>query len=232
MAQQPAIAKGDVLQKIGSVGFILGAIILVIFNALFPRASDPSSTQEVLTKWGGQETLTQVSALLIAVGLWAFMIGAVGVYRSISVGAGAAFARLGFYGVVVATAVWTINMALVMATAGAAANWLAAPAALQAIAYSAAAAVYVASLAMHVMSIITLWLALVFLGIGMVLSKLYPRWMGWVGIVLGVVTVVAVGAIQAFAGPGATVDLIFLVLSLLTTLLVLVVGVWVARRAW
>jgi hypothetical protein len=231
MAQQQGIVKGDVLQKIGSAGFIIGAILLVIFNLLLPRAADPSSTQEVLRKFGEQEVLTQICALLLAIGAWAVMIGSAGVYRSISTG-GAAWARLGFYGIVVGTAMWAVNFALTMATAGAAANWLAAPAAGQATAYSVAASLYAASAAVETMSIIVYWLALVVLGIGMVFSAVYPRWIGWVGIVLGIATVAAVGVVAAFAGPSSTLELTFMVLSLLSMLWALVVGIWVARKAW
>jgi len=232
MVQQQGIVKGDVLQRITGIGLILGAILLVIFSVLGPRVSDPSKTQEVLQKLGDHEVLAQVCALLLAVGFWAVMVGAAGIYRSISAGAGAAWARLGFYGILVGAAMWSITYALNMATAGAAANWLAAPAAGQATAYSVAASLYAGALSVETMSIIETWLALVFLGIGMALSAVYPRWMGWVGIVLGIVTVAAVGIIMAFAGPGSTIQVTFLVLSLLTTLLVLVVGIWVARKAW
>ncbi|MCJ7744362.1 MAG: hypothetical protein MUO99_07390 [Dehalococcoidales bacterium] len=236
MMQQQGIVKGDVLQKIGSAGFIIGAILLVIFSVLGPRVSDPSKTQEVLQKLGDQEVLAQVCALLLAVGFWAVMVGAAGIYRSISAGAGAVWARLGFYGILVGAAMWSITYALNMATAGAAANAATALAAGQATAYttaySVAAALYAGALSVETMSIIETWLALVFLGIGMVLSAVYPRWMGWVGIVLGIVTVAAVGIVMAFAGPGSTLQVTFLVLSLLTTLLVLVVGIWVARKAW
>ncbi|MBI2288235.1 MAG: hypothetical protein HYY41_02030 [Chloroflexi bacterium] len=231
MAQQQGIVKGDALQKLGSAGFIIGAILLVIFNILLPRAADPSNVQEMLKKMGGQEALSQVSALLIAVGTWAVMIGTAGVYRSISAG-GAAWARLGFYGTVVGTAMWTVSLALHMATAGAAANWMTAPAAGQATAYSVAAALSAAGLATFSMTIIVVWLALIFLGIGMVLSTVYPRWLGWVVIVLGIATVVAVGLPQAFAGISSTLNLIFMALSLLTTLWILVIGIWVARKAW
>ena len=231
MAQQQGIIKGDGLQKLGSAGFIIGAILLVIFNVLFPRVSDPSNVQEMLKKWGEQEVLTQICALLLAVGIWGTMAGAMGVYRSISTG-GAAWARLGFYGIVVGTTIWTITFALVMASAGAAANWVVAPAASKATTYSVAAAVYAASGATEIMSIIVFWLALVFLGIGMVLSAVYPRWMGWVSVVLGIAIVVAAGVIPAFAGPRSALQLIFMILSLLSTIWILVVGIWVARKAW
>jgi len=232
MVQQQGIVKGDVLQKIGSAGFIIGAILLVIFNLLLPRADDPSITQQVLQKLGGQEVLTQLCVLLTAVGLWVVMAGVAGVYRSISTGAGAAWTRLGFYGILVGTALFTISCALGMAEAGAAANWLAAPAIGQATAYSVAASLHAGALSVQTMSFIEYWLALAILGIGMVLSAVYPRWMGWVGIVLGIGTMAAVGIVMAFAGPGSATQVVSMVLSLLTCLYALVVGIWVARKAW
>jgi len=231
MVQQQGIVKGDVLQRIGSVGLIVGSVLVVIFNLLFPRVTDPSNTQAVLRKWGEGEVLTQVCALLLAIGIWTKMLGYAGVYRSISA-RGAAWARLGFYGIVVATGMWAITFALSMATAGAAANWLAAPAAGQATAYSVAASVFAAGESVETMSIIVYWLALVFMGIGMLLSAVYPRWMGWAGIVLGVVTMVAVGIVAAFAGISSTLELTFAILALLSCLWALVVGIWIARKAW
>ncbi|MFC1957653.1 hypothetical protein ACFLX0_02435 [Chloroflexota bacterium] len=232
MAQQQAIVKGDALQKLGSAGFIIGAILLLIFNILLPRASDSSNVQEVLTKWGEQEGLVKMCALLLAVGIWGLMIGIVGVYRSISTGGGASWVRLGFYGVVVGTTVWTISFALVMATADTAATWVAAPAAGKDAAYGIAAAVNAVDETMHTMSIIVYWLALVFLGIGMVLSSVYPRWMGWVVLVLGIVTMATGGIIPIFAGPASATMMIFAILSVLTTIWALVLGIWVARKAW
>ncbi len=230
--EQQGITKGDVLQRIGSVGFIIGAILLLIFNVLLPRPGDPSNVQEQLTKWGGQEVLVQICALLLAIGIWGLMIGIVGIYRSISTGGGAVWVRLGFYGIVVGTTVWTINFALVMAMANTAASWIAAPAAGKAAAYGIAAAVAAVGGTMHTMSIIVYWLALVFVGIGMVLSSVYPRWMGWVLLVLGIATMATGGIVQVFTGPTSTLQILFAVLSVLTTIWALVVGIWVARKAW
>jgi hypothetical protein len=229
MVQQQGIVKGDILQKIASIGFIVGAILLVIFSVLQPRVSDPSDTAAVLQKFGENETLSEVCLLLIAVGLWAVMAGVMGIYRAISA-RGAAWARLGFYGILIGTAILTISSALGMAEAGAAANWLAAGKATTA--YSIAASLHAGALSVQTMGYIGYWLALAILGIGMVLSAVYPRWLGWVGIVLGIGTMAAVGIVMAFAGPGSTTQVVSMVLSLLSCLYALVVGIWTARKAW
>ncbi len=65
----------------------------------------------------------------------------------------------------------------------------------------------------------------------MILSTVYPRWLSWVELILGIAGV-AVGIIQFSIERSTTFTLVFVILSLLTTLWVLVVGIWVARRAW
>ena len=82
------------------------------------------------------------------------------------------------------------------------------------------------------LAILANWLALTFLGVGMVLSTVYPKVYGWAIVVLGVATVGAVGIPQGFTGENDTMQVLFAVLSLLSTVWALMVGVWITRRAW
>ncbi len=228
---QQGIIKGDALQKLASVGFIIGALLLIIFNFLLPRAADPSNTQDMLTTWGNKEGLVQLVGFFMAVGSWGLMLGAAGVYRSITA-AGAAWARLGFYGIIVGTAIFTISSGLLAVTASTGADWLAASAADKAAAYSTAAAVGTVGGVAFTMFILVEWLAIVFLGIGMARSAVYPKWQGWAGLVLGAVTVAIVGIPQFFAGQTTMIQTLFAVLATLTISWAGVVGIWVARKAW
>ena len=81
------------------------------------------------------------------------------------------------------------------------------------------------------MTWIVYWLAFAFLGIGMIGSCVYPRWLGWVGLILAS-PVVAVGIIHVFTPRTTTITLVFVALALSTNLWALAVGVWLARRAW
>jgi len=229
MAQQ-GIVKGDALQRIGSAGFILGAILIVIGNILLPRAVDARNVQEMVTAMGQRQFLTQISALLIMIGIWAVMTGAAGIYRSITTG-GAAWARLGFYFVVVGTALWIVNLALDMASASAVANWLAAPATGRDAAYDVVSALSAFGLGVFSMNITVYWMAFAFLGVGMVRSAAYPRWLSWAGLILNA-PVASLGIIQIVTGRLNTLNLIFMVLSLLSALWILATGIWVARKAW
>jgi hypothetical protein len=112
----------------------------------------------------------------------------------------------------------------------AAANWLAAPDAGKEAAYIALAAIPGFTRGLFPMEVIVIWLAFAFLGIGMAHSDVYPRWLGWVGLILGIAGM-TLGIFQTFTGRETTLNL-FMVLNISTMLWSLVVGIWVARRAW
>lgn len=228
--QQQGIVKGDVLQRIASVSLILGAVLMIVFGFLYPHPSDTSSTQAWLQKYADKELLTQICKFFLSVGIWAVMAGVMGIYRSISA-RGAAWARLGFYGMLAGTAMFTIAWAVIMAEAGAAADWATAPAAIKATSYSIAATLQVASQSMESLSGVEYWLSILILGIGMYISSVYPKWLAWIGIVLGIATAVGMG-IMAFIGMTSHLATIGPVLLMLTFLWFLVAGIWVARKAW
>ncbi len=69
-----------------------------------------------------------------------------------------------------------------------------------------------------------------FLGTGMVLSGVYPRWLSWFGLVVGIIGVVA-GIIMTYIGR-EVIFTPFMVLVFLTLLWFLVCGIWMARKAW
>ena len=92
MALQQGIVKGDAQQQLGSVGFIIGAMLFGAGGLLMPHASNPTSDlQEMLRPLGESQFLTMLASLLAAIGFWAAMLGAAGVYRTITAN-GAAWA--------------------------------------------------------------------------------------------------------------------------------------------
>ncbi|MCJ7513931.1 MAG: hypothetical protein MUO23_13330 [Anaerolineales bacterium] len=230
MSQEQGIVRGDAHLKLGSAGFIIGAILIVIGRLLFPPSLGVGNWLEMKEVVGEQAVRLQACALLVIFGYWAVMIGTAGVYRSITAG-GAAWARVGFYFHLVGTAVWTIvGMSLDVSFPAAIVNWLAAPDAGKDAAYIAVAAIPAFGRGLFPLEVIVYWLAFVFLGIGMVYSAVYPRWLGWGGLILGIIGV-PLGILMTFTGREAMLGL-FIVLLALTTLWFLVVGIWVARKAW
>ena len=79
------------------------------------------------------------------------------------------------------------------------------------------------------LTIMAYWMALVFLGIGMLLSTLYPKWLSGAIIVLGVALVV-MGVIFTFADNTKALDSVFGVLAGISTVWALVLGLWITRR--
>jgi hypothetical protein len=231
MSQFQDIDRGSTLLKITSAAFIIGAVLLIIFNLLSPRPDDPANVQSVLKAMSSQRVLTLLSQLMLTAGIWLVMIGSAGVYRSIR-DKGAAWSRLGLYGVIVGTVLWSVTFALGSVGVNTAADWVTASAADKASAYTIAAAVMDATSGIETMSIIMFWLALVLLGIGMARSTVYPRWLGWAAVVLGAAMVTVVGIPKFFNGYTSALLLIFGGLAVLTTVWLLATGIWVARRAW
>ncbi len=231
MQTAQGIAKGDVLQRIAGIAFIVGGIATVVANALFPRATDPGIVAERLTVLGENESLQRIALLVLIIGFWALLIGVVGVYRSLSTGTAAVWARLGFYGVLGATTLATVSIATALATTNAAVDWVAAGPTTGTTEYAIAASLMAVSNSVFDVMIVGYWLALLSLGIGMVLSDTHPRWLGWALLVIGAV-VVAAGVPRFFTEPTQVREIVFAIPAGLTSIWALVIGIWVARKAW
>jgi hypothetical protein len=220
MAQQPH--NGDVLQRIAGVAFILGSIATIVFDVLGPRVDDFSDMAKVYAALSDNPDLNKLAFFGLAVGIWLLVAGFMGVYRSITTGAASAWARLGFYGVVVSAGLISAAFALFVGAIMAAEQGQTA--------IPTMAAIVTAGLSLFAVAVVGWWLALAFVGLGMLLSTVYPKWTGWVLLVLGIVTVGLSGVPSVFSTPTENQQLIFAVLAGLTSLWALVVGLWITRR--
>jgi hypothetical protein len=232
MSQEQGIVRGDTQLRLVSAGLIVGAILMVLGRLLFPPSLGIGNWLEMKEIVAEQAVRLQACALLIVFGYWAVMIGVVGLNHSITA-AGAAWARVGLYFFLIGTAVWTIvGMSLDVSFPAAIVNSLGAPDAGKEAANSIVAVLSPLGFGrgLFPLEVIVYWLAFVFLGIGMVQSAIYPRWLGWIALILGILGV-PLGIAMTFTGREAMLNL-FIVLLAVTTLWFLVVGIWVARRAW
>jgi len=209
MSQQQGIVKGDTIQRLGSLGFIIGGVLLFVIATLDILRDGGGSTQRV------------VAGFFVPVGIWGVMLGTAAIHRSI-IAAGAGWARLGFYLIIIGTAVWTVHMSLRAGLARAAAEGIT----------DGVVAIDVMIHQVVAMAYLTEWLGIFFLGIGMVRSTVYPKGLGWTGLLLGILTFAIGGVPMFFLGEGSFGEILGPVLAGLTTIWALVIGVWVARRAW
>ena len=208
MSQQQDIFKGDTVQRLGSLGFIVGAVLLIII-----------ATADILRDGGGSSQRVVVG-FFGPVGLWGVMLGVAAIYRSIT-DDGAGWAQTGFYLVIVGTVLWTVHMSLRAGNARAAADGLTDGVAIGVMIQQVVAMAYLAE-----------WLGIFFLGIGMVRSVVYPKGLGWTALLLGILTFAIGGVPLFFLEKGSFAEVLAPVLAGLTTIWVFVVGIWIARRAW
>ena len=221
--------KGDPLQRIAGFSLIVGAVVLLVFSALTRFMGASEDLEEYFGLIADQSTPWAIVHLLVAAGFWAMMIGAAGVHRSISTGTAAVWARVGFYGVVLGTALWTAQLALSGFGLPAVVEPLEVATGTDRVAvFNVAVASYRMIAGLQSMAIVVYWLGLASLGVGMTIGKVYASWVGWAAIVLGSTTA-AVGAI--WAATGLSLWPVYAVLSALTLVWALALGIGITLGA-
>lgn len=166
------------LLRIGSISAIVGAIFAIIVNLLHPRSATLQNPEAFLKMiagspiWVGDHVGIVFAGLLVTGGL-------VAIYRSIRGEPGAAWARLGFAGALVSTAI----LFVLMATDGIAIKvlskaWVNAPAAEKVVAFQVAHALAQVNLAIFSVWIIVFWgVTFILYGLAVLTSDAYPRWL-------------------------------------------------------
>lgn len=220
------------LLRIGAVSAILGAIILVVANALHPRTSDVDDTEATL-QLIGDSGIWVTDHLAIAIALLLVLGGLVALFRSITSQPGAAVARLGFAGALVSGGIGIILLGIDgIALKEVAESWADAPAEEKASAFRVGEAIEQVSFGIFSMFIFVFFgLTILLYGLAVALSDIYPKGLGWVAVILGGGSAV-LGLVQAYQGPSDVVtNILFAVFSILITVWVLVIGVFMWRKA-
>ena len=228
---QQTIVKGDALQRIASLGFLVGGVLSLVFGPLRP-SSEHEDKLDVIQTIVDNSGFWEVDHLLIVVGFWAVTIGVIGVYRAIASGQAAAWARLGFYGVLVGTALWSVLFALDGAGyAVVAEQWEKASGADKAAWFTFFSGMDHLLDGMRSMAVFVYWSAFIFLGVGVAFSKVYPSWLGWFIALVGVLGA-ATGFGVGVAGTNDAYLVTFIASLALTSVWALLMGIWAARKAW
>lgn len=222
--------QGDVLQKVAGLSFIVGTILLVVFGLLHPGEDleDLSYTiQNIADSNGG---FFEIDHMLIAVAFWALMIGMVGVYRSISFGGAAAWVRLGLYGMIIATTIRSVFLAIDgVGLAMVVEQWEGATGTDKATIFVMFSSLQGMLDGLRSMTDIFYGVALVLLGVGIALSAVYPKWLGWAIMVVGAVWTV-IGIAIGIAGSSSNLDIPLAIAFVMTVVWHLVMGIVITRR--
>lgn len=203
-----------------------GAVVLLVFNPLFPRPDDPWDVPAVLAMMAENQTLRQASFMAVTAGLLAVTAGLVGIQRSLDT----LGARFGLYAALVGMTLFAAAAGLGMAATGAAAGWVDAGSDVASAEYAIAAALNLADDHVWFWSIITYWTGLGLLGAAITSHKAFPRWLGLPLAVIGFATAAFVGMPLAFGVEAPALFLMFGVCGGLTTLWALAAGIWALRN--
>lgn len=228
MRKQQGIREGNSDQKLGSAGFIIGAILIASGN-IWITTVGLGNPMEALEKYSENIQLLQIIVLLITFGYWSILIGAVSVKHSIDA-AGATLARIGLYFMIMGATLWTLGMSLDITYSNLISNWLTAPDTDKEFARNLItiySPTYGIGRGLFPMNVMLNWLAFGFIGAGIIRSSVYPHWPGWIGLILGLIGL-AMGATMVITGREAIWNY-FMVLSFMTILWFLALGIWMAR---
>jgi hypothetical protein len=210
--------------RIGAGAGIAGSLVAMVGNLLHPAT--PTGDPEGVARTIAESDIWVADHLAIVLGLILMLGGLVAIARSITVGASGALARLGE---VAAVAGVTVGLILVtldgvaakhIAEAWAAAPPEEAPAALRLVLAEETINFALAAL----FNILFAGVTFILYGLAVVLSGMYPRWLGWVSVLAGLGSV-AVGFVQAYVGESTPVT------RILTYVFPTVITLWVVRMA-
>lgn len=229
MAHEIGSQAKDGFQTAGSVGFILGALLVLTGSALLPTV-DLSNILEAQRRFGEQALRLQTCALLITFGYWAILLGTVSIQQAVTTAGGATWARLGFYFHLIGVVLWTLGMSLDVSYSAAIVAWTAAAEADKAMAYSVVTTLSPAGFGrgLFPMNVMVNWMAFALLSTGMFLSALYSRWLSGMGLTLGLAGM-TLGVIMTFTGRESLMPF-FVALWAGTILWWLMLGLWIARK--
>ncbi len=75
--------KGDGFLALTSISLILGVILTLAANAIFPRTTDPNSLLSNITSFADNEVPGQLASLGTTIGTWGIVAGVVSIYCSV-----------------------------------------------------------------------------------------------------------------------------------------------------
>jgi hypothetical protein len=213
------------LYRIGSWAAIVGAIVALVTNLLHPRISEfgdyVGAELRVVRESDGWIAIhlgLLLGSLLIILGLFAFA-------RSLKGGPAEGWARLALGSLLIAAPVTVMTLMVDGYTTKAIADATAPGSA-----GSAVAAVELGWALFMGLIITFLGFTPMLFGVAVAVDGRYPAGLGWGAALLGAVCVVD-GVVGTVAGPSGAFFLVFTVASGLLTLWVLLLGVYLGRRA-
>ncbi len=213
--------------RIGAIGAMSGAVLLVVGTYLHPSKADPNDAARAFAEYAADQ-LWVATHLIQFLGV-VLMVGAlVLLSRRMANGLAAHWAHLGMAGAIGSLAVTTALQAVdgvalkVMVD-----TWAAAPKDEQAMLFQAAFAVRQVEVGLASLTSVLFGVTVVVYGIALVVDRRFPKWLGVLGIAGGVPLLVA-GALVAHTGFSG----VAMAISMPSSMLLLVWMISVGMSMW
>jgi len=168
------------------VSTIFGACLLMTGTVLHPNKAEPIGSAEAFARYASDDAwvashLSQLLGVLLVVG------GLVAVYGLIARRSSRSVARLGMAGAIASAGVFTALHAVDgIALKRMVDAWVAAPAAEKAAVFHATEAVRQIVIGLASLSALLFGVTIVLYGAAIVMSNVFPKWLGWIAVAGGV----------------------------------------------
>ena len=227
---EPGLYKGGAVQKIAGFSLIGFVVLLAVGAALRPSADVEDARSAIQTIADNNGGRWQIVHIVIALSFFSLMIGIAGIYRSISSGQAAAWARLGFYLAIAGATVRSVFLAVEgVGRAAVAEQWEAATGGDKDTVFLVFSSLDGVLEGLRSMTDIVNGLSFAFVGVAILLSTVYSRWLGWTILVAGAGWIV-VGLVIGTDGLTDAVNAPFTIVIALTVVWALAMGVVITRR--
>ncbi len=215
------------LNRIGAVGAISGALLLLVATSLHPMEADPNNPEAAFAEYAADD-LWVATHLGQFAGVVAIAVGLIALSRTLRQGCADAWGTLGRAGAIASVA----TAAALQAVDGIALKfmvdrWAMSSPPQRALVFEAAVGVRQIELGLASLMSITFGLTVLAFGVALAFSS-YPRWLGWTAVVSGLATVCA-GVVLAFTGFSALAMAISMPANIVSLVWMVAVGTFLWR---
>jgi hypothetical protein len=195
------------LFRIGGISAMIGVLLAVIFAMLGPMNLDSNDMDSVLRTFAANKNKLQFHGLGVTLGALMLLGGFVALYRSLSDGPPAAWARLGLASAIVNTVIHVIGPMMGGSVMPAVAeSYVNASPENASAALQAGTGFFIYYEALLSPTLLTLSITVLLFAIAIIKSNRYSQWLGWFAIVSGIYCA-AGGVAFLFAGPMRVEDI-------------------------
>ena len=202
-------------------------MLILASVAVAPRIDDPANVTMVLAAYAEDEVSVRISSVSGAAGAWALVLGFANVHHFIGTGSGAAWGRLGFYGLILGAA--GVSAAAGLRLGGVAVSDVL-PDLTPGTSATAEALISFAGGA-WMLGQAAIWSALIMIGIAWTRTDLYARKWSWPLLILGL-ALASIAWVRLVVGFDATLEAASDVATAVLGLWAVAAGATAARKAW